>query len=828
MARLFRWLLRLFGGLAFLVVAGGAAVYHLAGRSLPDYDADHVVSGITGPVEIVRTNTAVPHIFAAGESDAFFGLGFTHAQDRLWQMTMLRRTAEGRLSELFGTRTLKIDETLRRLGLHGAAQQSVSAQSARGRAALEAYSAGVNAWLAQVNQGALGRGAPEFFLFGNEIRPWQPADSIAIVKLMALRLTPHLANEALRARLSLVLPPERVRDILPDAPGEGVADLPDYAAIVPGARPALAAIRTDDHPLSPLKTRAFAGASNAWAAGPGRSSSGRALLANDPHLGLSAPAIWYLARLQVADSGSGRGMIGATIPGIPLILSGRSDTLAWGITSSYLDDLDLHIEALNPENPGEYKGLDGFVPFRTQEAEIRVRDAAPVTITRRWTENGPVLPGHLFGLDAITPEHHVMSVSWTALSPNDTTISAVLDITASETVNQALAAGERVIAPSVNMVITDGAHIAMKTLGAFPRRAASHQSRGRMPTPGWRAENRWHGRLRYRSNPEFADPAGGIVGNTNNKITDRDFPYHVSYSWGDTQRVRRWGHLMQSRRVHTRDSFIEAQLDSVSFSARALLALVAADLWFTGEASAPGTQARQEQQALDMLAEWNGEMNEHLPEPLIYSAWMRALQERLIRDELGPLADNITHVEPLFIERVFRDIDGAGVWCDVVQSGTAETCAEMARLSLGDALLWIEETHGRRLEALRWGDAHEARHDHEVLGRIPFLGWFVNIRQSTSGGDNTLRRGMTTGRGDAPFANVHAAGYRAVHDLADPESSVFIIATGQSGHPLSRYYDDLSGLWRRGEYIPMSLDPGLARAASAGISVLTPAGEGDP
>jgi len=319
-----------------------------------------------------------------------------------------------------------------------------------------------------------------------------------------------------------------------------------------------------------------------------------------------------------------------------------------------------------------------------------------------------------------------------------------------------------------------------------------------LPHYGFLPQNQWDGRRPYGENPEWIDPIGGIVGNTNNKVTDEAFPAHVSFNWGDSQRVNRWDLLMQAREVHTRDSFIEAQLDTVSFTARSLLPLIGADLWFTGEAAPEGTPERLRQDALALLAEWNGEMNEHLPEPLIYSAWLRALQDRLIRDELGPLSREFTHVEPLFIERVFRDTNGASVWCDVLQSAPTETCSDIARLSLDDALVWVVENHSAALESLRWGDAHEATHDHPVLGEAPVLNWFVNIRQSTSGGDNTLMRGRTAGVGDRPFLNVHAAAYRGVYDFADPDSSVFITSTGQSGHFLSRYYDDLGDLWRRG------------------------------
>ena len=508
-----------------------------------------------------------------------------------------------------------------------------------------------------------------------------------------------------------------------------------------------------------------------------------------------------------------------------MVLTGRSEALGWGLTSSYLDDQDVFIEELNPENPEEYRTPEGFEAFETRASIITVKDADPVTLTLRWTDNGPVLPGTHYNLASITPPGHVTTLSWTNLSPRDTSLAGAMRLMEAKSVEEGLAAAEDYVAPAQNLTLVDREDIALKLIGKMPRRDAAHQSQGRLPSPGWIASNRWQGMLPYASNPEFVAPAGGILGNTNNKIVDRPFPNHVSYVWGDTQRVQRWQRLMQTRQVHTRDSFIEAQLDTVSFTARSLLPLIGAELWFTGEAAPDGTPERQRQRALILLAGWSGEMNEHLPEPLIYAAWLRSLQARLIQDELGPLAEEFEHVQPLFIERVFRDVDGAAIWCDVIQSTRVETCAEMAQLALDDAIIWINETWGDNLESLRWGDAHQATHDHQVLGEIPVLRYFVNIRQSTSGGDNTLLRGKTKGSLPNPFHNVHGAGYRGVYDFADPDSSVFVTSTGQSGHFLSRHYDDHAQLWRRGEYIPMSLDAELARAAAVGVTTLVPAGQ---
>ncbi|WP_170523516.1 penicillin acylase family protein [Ruegeria arenilitoris] len=819
MGVVFRWLMRIASGLVLLTLAAIGLVYFLASQSLPDYDQTLQVKGLNAPVEIVRDTANVPHILGQTDPDVFFGLGYAHAQDRLWQMTVMRRTVQGRLSEVFGQRTVHIDKLMRRLDLYGLAHQSFEVQDDYTKAALRAYAAGVNARLDEINENALGRGAPEMFLFNAPVAPWQPGDSIAMIKLMAIQLSGHLQDEVLRARTSLMLnDPQRLSDILPDVPGAGIAALPEYAALFPDLPRYAASSEPAAAWLNPVPQRGLAGASNAWSAAPSRSATGGTLLANDPHLGLTAPGIWYLARLELAKGG----VIGATIPGIPAVMSGRSDRLGWGLTSSYLDDQDVHIERVNPDNPEEYLTPDGFKPFKSRPSIIEIKDAPPITLTLRWTENGPVLPGTHYNLETITPPGHVASLSWTALSPRDTSISASMALMSADTVREAIEAAERFIAPSQNLSVVDKTTVGMKLIGAMPSRDLNNQSRGRIPTPGWIAANRWQGRLPYSDNPEFVAPAGGVLGNTNNKIIDRPFPLHVSYEWGDTQRVHRWEFLMQSREVHTRDSFIEAQLDTVSFTARSLLPLIGADLWFTGEAAPEGTPERQRQIALTLLAEWNGEMNEHLPEPLIYAAWVRALQKRLIADDLGPLAKEFKHVEPLFIERVFRDIDGASAWCDVRQSAPVETCTDMARLALDDALVWISERYGSQLESLRWGDAHQATHDHPVLGEVPVLRYFVNIRQSTSGGDNTLLRGRTSGEGPDPFQNVHGAGYRGVYDFADPDSSVFITATGQSGHFLSRYYDDQAQLWRRGEYIPMSLDLDLARAAAVGTTRLMP------
>ena len=818
MAFLFRWLMRAFLAAAVLATAALGLAYYLASRSLPDYDRTVVLSGPEQEIEIVRDRYAVPHILSATDHDAFFGLGYVHAQDRLWQMMLFRRTAQGRLSEIFGPDTVGIDTLMRQLGIYGLSREAVRAQTDATTAALEAYADGVNARLRVVQSEALGRGAPEFFLFTQEIAPWVPADSIAVQKLLALQMTDKAAMETLRASLSLRLPPERLRDLLPDSPNAPLMGLPEFSRLFPDGPPAVkeAAAR---NPLDPLAAPGLAGASNAFAAMGRRAAAGQPLLASDPHLALTAPSYWMLARMDLADGP----VIGGTIPGIPAVLVGRNADLGWGLTASYLDDQDVYVERLDPDDPGRYLTPQGYRPFSTRPATIAVKGADPVAFTLRWTRHGPVIPGDTFGADAITPPGHVAALAWTALTAEDRSTGAAIALMRAHSIEAARLAARDHVAPSLNLTLADHRSIALQMTGAAPRRQPGNTSRGRIPAPGWLAVNDWQGMRAFEENPYVVDPPSGIVVNTNNKITDAAFPDNLSFDWGDTYRIIRAGRLLGDRQFHSRDSFVEIQTDPVAEDARVLLPLVARDLWYSGEPAAADTVERRRQQALERLANWNGEMSEHTAEPLIYAAWVRALKHRLVQDELGPLAALVPGSEPVFIERVYRNVDGAAAWCDVHQTTAVETCTDMARLALDDALLELSETYGTRIEGWRWGDAHQALHRHQTLGNVPVLRTLANIRQSTSGGDHTLLRGQTPAVGPEPYLNVHAAGYRGVYDFSDPDSSLYVISTGESGHILSRHYDDLAAVWRRGEYIPMSLDPDFARAGAVGVTRLEPA-----
>lgn len=780
--RLIVWLLLAAAALGALGLALG---WYLAGRSLPDYSAQWKAEGLARPVEITRDHMAVPHISAETDADAFFGLGWAHAQDRLWQMEMSRRAAKGRMAELFGPDMLPLDLTMRGLDIAGAAQRAAAVQTPETRALLGAYAAGVNARIRAVNEGALGRGAPEFFLFGEgRLAPWTVEDSIAVGKLMALRMSGAAGAEARRAQLEAMLPAALLRDALPESPASG-------------SRPV--------------------GASNAWALTGGRTAAGAPLLAADPHLWLSAPDIWFLARLESPLFN----VIGATIPGVPAILMGRNPDFAWGSTTAGVDDQDIYLEEIDPRRPSFYRTPSGWAEFETREEVIPVAGDGERRIVMRRGRHGPILPaGAELDFSAIASPGHVVALSWTGLVPEDRSLDAYLGLMRARSVEEGAAALAPLTAPAQNVVMADRRGVGMALAGWIPARSPDSRSRGRVPSLGRYAENDWAGPLDISAARNLR-PISGLVANANGPDFAEAFPAHLSFDWPAPYRARRLENRLEERRIHSLESFAEIQQDVVSETARSVLPLIARELWW-GETAEEGAVARRRAAALEKLADWNGAMTAHDPEPLIFNAWMRHLTRRLAEDEFGAVFPLFAGPRPLFVERVFHNVDGASRWCDVVKTPRTENCADIARRALDDALVELTERFGDRMENWRWGEAHRAIRRHTPLGYTAGLGLLVNIEHESDGGGDTLLMGATPGMGPWPDENTHAQGFRMVVDFADPNASLMSMPTGQSGHPLSRHYDDFGQIWRRGDYVRMSLDPADTRAGSLGTTTLTP------
>jgi len=520
--------------------------------------------------------------------------------------------------------------------------------------------------------------------------------------------------------------------------------------------------------------------------------------------------------LRAADA------IGATLPGLPLIVAGRNQRIAWGLTSAYVDDQDVYYSEVDPTAPALYRAPDGLASMTQREERIHVRGSElPHLEIVRETRHGPVLPAGLYRIFPAIPPNAVASLRWTALDDVDRSFAAGLRLMQSGNVAEALASLDDFAAPAQNVAVADRESIALAVVGKAPLRHPDHDSGGRLPTAGWRAQNLWQGYLPTGDLPRAVNPPEGAVANANNRTTNAGFPRHLSRRWDAPYRIRRLSDLLDSRDFHTPDSFARIQNDEFSPFALAVLAPL---LSLVRESDVPGPDTHPLQhRGLERLLRWNGEMDADRGEPLIFAAWMQHLHRRLLANRLGGGAEAGLPLQPLFLERVFASDGADSPWCDNIASSVTETCRATALRALADALDELERDWGGDAEGWRWGDAHAALHRHPPLGRAAVLHRWFNLRHETGGGRFTLAMADYAGDGDDPYAAISGAGYRAVYDLGDPERSRFVAATGQSGHFLSPHYDDLTDIWGAGGYLPMQLLLPKDIKRSVGTLHLTPA-----
>ena len=461
----------IFIGLA-VPVAGIAGYFWLSG-SVPDLDRTVAVDGLSAPVQVVHDPHGVPHIYAADMHDAYFALGYVHARDRIWQMDARRRLATGHLAEIAGDPALGIDRLMRTLGMAQLAEASYATLPPEVQQALDAYSNGVNAWLAN-REGPL---PPSFFLLGYEPAPWTPADTLALERLLALQLSGNYRDELLRARLIALLGEAQAADLFPE--GADVLVSIDHAALDGLYQRTLAGLEA-----VPSAT----GASNVWALSGARTQTGAPLLANDPHLGLTIPIQWYLAHIETPELT----VTGATMPGAPFTILGHNRSLAWGQTTTGADVEDLFLERIDPDDPDRYLTPDGSAAFETRTETIVVDgEPEPLTMTVRTTRHGPVVSDlEQPEIDAVREDDTVVALAFTGLDQESVVATALYRLNRAETVSQAIDALADWRAPAQNIALADAdGAIALTTPGRFPLRRSGD---GLLPVPGWQKKSTLH------------------------------------------------------------------------------------------------------------------------------------------------------------------------------------------------------------------------------------------------------------------------------------------------------------------------------------------------
>lgn len=789
-----RWLIRIGIGLAAFVAILALLVFDRVRsfeRSVPSYDGAVAVAGLSAPVRIVRDARAIPHISAQSFTDAAFALGYVHAQDRLWQMELSRRFVGGRLAEVLGDAALPADITMRSLGLYRAAESAVPHLSLETQRALRAYADGVNAYIA----GHEGPWPIEFALAGIAPAPWRPADSMAVLKGMSFTLSENAFREIARVKLLQRIGRRGLEEFFAPYPGDPVSKLPEYLDALFGTTQLGAA-----EPI-PHTT-----ASNNWVVDGAHSVTGKPLLANDPHLPLTIPSTWYLAHLAYPN----QDVVGGSLPGIPAIIAGRNRHTAWGLTNTGPDTQDLYVERVNPEEPDEYLTPDDWAHFDTREETIKVRFGDDQRITIRSTRHGPVLPEH--GIFAnVAPKGYVLALAWTALTPTDTTMDTSVKVHDAREAADFPKHGASFVTPMQNFIFADDAgHIGLMLPGRVPLRAEDNDSLGLVPEPGWDARYDWTGFAPTMAT--IMDPPSGRIATANDKTVPKDYPYLLTREWPDPFRQGRIDKLLAATSKHSVASFEAIQRDTVDSYAIVLKRMLVAAGPFEGK----------EKEAAALVEAWDGATRRDMPQPLIFAAWARALAKRVYADELGDNFTSFWGYQPQFILHVLNNDDGQAHWCDDRTTPAAEDCRSRIRLALTDAIAELSDAYGSDMTKWRWGNAHIAVNTHRPLGNFPIIGGFFNREIEMDGGAFTIFRADYSFASKRPYAAIHGAGYRAIYDLADPDNSLYIISTGESGNVFSPHYDDLMPLWAKGEYVTIPTTPSAVAAATVHRMTLEP------
>lgn len=757
--------------LVLAIVVGAGIFVALSTLSLPKIDGALNVAGLAAPVNVTRDAHGIPLITAQNEDDAYFTLGYLHAQDRLFQMEMMRRQGAGRLAELIGRAGVNSDKFMRTLRVYDKADADFKGLQPATQRAFERYSAGVNAWLTEGHVLPL-----EFQLLMFKPEPWTTTDSLVWQKLMGLTLSGNWDSELAQAALIAKLGPEKAAALTPNpAPEEPVTTR--QTELFQGLRPAelRAAMTAAIQPTS---------ASNAWVVDGGHSTTGLPIVANDPHLGFQSPIIWYFAGIDTPTLK----IFGATVPGVPLHLLGHNGKVAWGITTPESDTSDLFIEQVTGDGV-MYNTPDGPRRFQTTAETINVRFGKPVNFTVRETRHGPVVSDILDPKTTApaTEGNKVLALQSALLQPYDRSADGVYRMNHAADANAYVQAISSFHAPHQNMMFADtSGAIGYYAPGRVPVRRAGD---GSVPVPGWTGEYDWRGLISFETLPHELAPVGGILVNANNKMVDDAYPYLMAAHWAGAYRAQRLEELLPKKGPSSPDAMAKMQQDVVSVMAREMLPLLI-------ERAQPENE--REKTLAAMLRPWDGSMDRVKPEPLVFALWMEKLKSRIVDDELGEVAGEFGGVRPEVIRNILTQDTS---WCDDVRTPGAETCAQQVTAALGDAAQWLDQHGVRDVSKAHWGDYHQARFGHVLFSNFPGLRG-IGARSIPSSGDNyTVNRGSFRSSSAAmPFAHVHGASLRAVYDFSDLAKSEFALAGGQSGQISSKFYGDLIEDWRDGAY----------------------------
>ncbi|TDL33160.1 penicillin acylase family protein [Jeotgalibacillus sp. S-D1] len=765
-----KWLLGAFGALVVLISGGLLFLNWYIGKSLPIIEGQLTVNVLEAGVTVIRDENGVPHIEAENDADLYRAQGFVQAQDRLFQMDLARRQASGTLSAVVGEGAVSTDKFFRTFSLRHAAEESYDGYGEEAKQVLAWYAEGVNAYMdAAKEDGTL---PFEFAVLGYQPDQWSEIDSLTIGKYMAYDLGGNWSTLAFRHWAVQEFPEEKSRELFIHYPEDAPAIIEanrKHSVQVAGA--------FEDALIPPP----FNGSNN-WVVSGERTESGEPLLADDPHLGLSTPSIWYQMHLTSPE----QNVSGVIFAGVPGIILGHNDDVAWGVTNVGPDVQDLYIEQQNPDDQTQFLYEDQWLQGDIRDEPIEVKDGETVDFQVTTTRHGPII-SDLMEDDSNT----LFSMQWTALEPT-LELQAVLNMNKAVNWDEFETALEDFHAPAQNFVFAakDGT-IAYKANGRIPIRETGN---GELPVPGDSEEYAWTGYIPYDELPSVVNPESGFIATANNEVAGGDYPYHITNFWAQPYRYMRIEEVLAQNDAVTPEDMMALQMDQKNLYAQEFLA----DMIAAVEAGDGGEEFADE---LTILKEWNQIDDKNEPAPLLFHLWMKELPAVLFNKQIPAdvreLFGGQNHITDQILRASFKGEEGAWVR---EYGGTGKWLTD----SLARVHKRLEEDFGEKSEEWQWGDYHQVYFEHPLAGASPVLSWLFNREDPVPiGGSQITVQAAAYGRDGIAD---HGAAWRFVADLSDLAKAYHIVGPGQSGHVKSDWYHDQIDDWVEGEYHETSAD----------------------
>lgn len=794
MSRLRRILSGTVAAALVLLLAIGGVAYLFVRRSFAQVDGSLEVPGLRERVEIYRDLWGVPHIYAENEHDVFLAQGYVHAQDRLWQMELSRRIGAGRLSEVCGEATIESDRFLRTIGLYRAAQADLEVIPDETLAVLQAYADGVNAFIE-----SHGEHLPlEFVLAGFQPEPWTPTDSLAWGKVMCMDLGGNWENELLRSKLIAAVGETRARDLDPAYPDSGPFIIPAEAKDYAYVDSALLAGYQQIKELSG-QGAALLG-SNSWVVDGTQTASGRPMIANDTHLGIQMPSIWYEVHLVAGDLD----VVGFSFPGAPGVVIGHNRHIAWGVTNLGPDVQDLYVERINPDDPDQYEFQGDWEQMIVLEEIISVKGRdEPETLVVRLTRHGPIMT------PVIEDAQDVLALRWTALEGGQLLHSVHL-LDYARNWDEFRAALRYWQAPSQNVVYADvEGNIGYQMPGDIPIRA---KGEGLVPVPGWTGEYEWTGYIPYEELPFVFNPPTHRVVTANHKVVPDVYPYFISHEWAESYRALRILELLDASDALTIEDSRNIQADTYS----SVAALLARHMLRIGP-----VDWRQER-AFRFLENWDGRLESNSGAAGIAEVMLWRMMANTFGDELAP-----SGLGDAFMGRTTPLVsildDPTNAWFDDVRTATVESRDDILRRSATETMdYWgrrFGDLPGNKDSQWAWGKIHVAEFEHLLGGAEP-LHLIFNRGPVPARGSRETVDAAEYDRGD--FAVQALASQRQIVDVGEWRNSRSQHTTGQSGQPFHKHYDDMIRPWQEVNHHPMLYELDDIKANQEGLLLLEP------